>query len=167
MLPMKPPEIDAWTSGLMAITAAAMTTSAPIRSDQGARLKNSHQMRIRAAPTTPTSTPLRSASGMKKGITYRTSTISATIATPGHKRSALSPTACRECSPAVVVIVLLLLMAQCAQGIGSRRPPRGNDGGGDDAAEGNRKRPRKRRCVGRAHAEQDATEQPGGAERRH
>ena len=57
------------TNGLVAITAAAMTKSAPIRSDQGARLKKSHQMRIRAAPTTPTSTPLRSASGMKNGIT--------------------------------------------------------------------------------------------------
>ena len=67
IMPMKPFEIDGWTSGEVAITAVAMTKSAPMRSDQGARLKNSHQMRIRAAPTTR---PVlrQAARGMKNGM---------------------------------------------------------------------------------------------------
>ena len=41
--PIIPPMSDSWTSGRIANTAAIIRTMAPRRSDQGARLKKSHQ----------------------------------------------------------------------------------------------------------------------------
>ena len=56
------------------------------RSDQSARLKNSHHTRMMNAPATPASIPMAPAPGNTRGVTTRTRTIRTAAATPGHRR---------------------------------------------------------------------------------
>ncbi len=53
IIPIIPSRIDTWTRRDVANNATIIRTMAPTRSDQGARLKNSHHTRIAAAHTIP------------------------------------------------------------------------------------------------------------------
>ena len=55
--PIAPVEIEMSTKRHVTRMAAAMRAIAPNRSIQGARLKNSHQTRMTAAPANPPRTP--------------------------------------------------------------------------------------------------------------
>src|SRR5262245_27717265 len=69
--------------------ATAIRTMAPRRSDQGARLKNTHHKRTASPQATPPSIPTIPASGATTGTPKTKSHCSATAATPGHSRSCL------------------------------------------------------------------------------
>ncbi len=86
IMPMNPFEIDGCTMREVAATATSISTIAAARSDQSARLKNSHHTRMMNAPATPASMPTAPAPGNKSGVTTRTSTIRTAAATPGHRR---------------------------------------------------------------------------------
>jgi hypothetical protein len=60
---------------------------APRRSDQGARLKNTHHTRIANAPTTEPIIPKTVASGTTMGMTNLITHSRNAAATPGHSRS--------------------------------------------------------------------------------
>ena len=75
----------------VATSATTIRTMAPTRSDQGARLKNSHHTTTANPPTTPPSiAERRTASGTTMGTTNQTSHCSTTATTPGHSRSGLA-----------------------------------------------------------------------------
>src|SRR5438105_5477522 len=59
---------------------------APSRSDQGARLKKTHQTRTANPPSTPPIIPKATPPGTTIGTTNHTSHCSATASTPGHSR---------------------------------------------------------------------------------
>ena len=63
IIPCPAPTIDSWATVLAANTATIIKTIAPTRSDQGARLKNTHHTTIANAPTTPPSIPMGSGIG--------------------------------------------------------------------------------------------------------
>ena len=86
IMPMNPFEIDGCTMREVAATATSISTIAAARSDQSARLKNSHHTRMMNAPATPASMPTAPAPGNKSGVTTLTSTIRTAAATPGHRR---------------------------------------------------------------------------------
>src|SRR2546425_12153050 len=79
--------MDGWTICFVANTATTITTMAPTRSDQGARLKNTHHRTIANPPTTPPNIPKMANSGMTMGTATMASNISTAAATPGHSRS--------------------------------------------------------------------------------
>ena len=77
--------------------ASAMTAIAIKRSDQRARLKNSHHTRMTAdiaiaanMPASPTSTSKNWAPGATTGKTYLINTSRAAAVTPGQRRRGLS-----------------------------------------------------------------------------
>ena len=53
IIPIIPPAIDGWTIRFVASTTIGISTIAPNRSNQGARLKNNHHNRIINAQTNP------------------------------------------------------------------------------------------------------------------
>ena len=69
MHPHGPPAIDTWTRRDVANSATIIRTMAPRRSDQGARLKSSHQTRIERArqgePSSPTNSGFRHDQGTR------------------------------------------------------------------------------------------------------
>ena len=72
----------------VANSATTIRTMAPTRSDQGARLKNSHHTTTANPPTNPAQHPDRAvAPGTTMGTTNLTSHSSTTATTPGHSRS--------------------------------------------------------------------------------
>src|SRR6476661_7947357 len=73
----------------VAYSVAAIRTTAPNRSDQGARLKKTHQTRTANPPATPPITPKATAPGTAMGTTNLASHCSATATTPGHSRIGL------------------------------------------------------------------------------
>jgi hypothetical protein len=64
-----------------------MKAMASTRSDQGARLKNSHHNRIASAQTIPPIPPKKMASGLNAGMTNLDKHNSTAAMTPGHSRS--------------------------------------------------------------------------------
>ena len=58
-----------------------------MRSDQGARLKNSHQTTIASVPAMATIIPITEASGTTAGTTSLNRRIATAATTPGHNRS--------------------------------------------------------------------------------
>lgn len=80
--------------GRIASTATINRITAPRRSTQGARLKNSHYTTMRTAQSIPPSTAIipigiskTSASPAIGGMTYLASTSTIARTTPGHSRS--------------------------------------------------------------------------------
>lgn len=74
--------------GAVANIAATMRGSAPMRSIQAARLKNSHQRSTaRAPPNIPPTIPYILASGTKWGSRIQADHCSATAKTPGQTRN--------------------------------------------------------------------------------
>ncbi len=71
----------------VATSATIIRTTAPQRSDQGARLKNAHHTTTANPPTSPPSTAKATASGTTMGTPNLTSHCSTTMTTPGHSRS--------------------------------------------------------------------------------
>ena len=57
-IPIMPVAIDSWTMRDVANSATIIRTMAPKRSDQGARLKNTHHTTIANPPTSPPITPI-------------------------------------------------------------------------------------------------------------
>src|SRR5687767_3247819 len=70
-------------------SATIIRPLAPTRSDQGARLKNTHQTTIASPPASPPMTAKGSAAGATTGTAYLTRNCSITMTTPGHSRSGL------------------------------------------------------------------------------
>ena len=86
IMPIMPFETEMWTSRDVASIAVIIKTTAPRRSTQGARLKNSHQTAINNAPTTPPTIASIAASGMTMGSANLTSSTSSATTTPGQSR---------------------------------------------------------------------------------
>src|SRR5262249_2045244 len=82
-----PLAIDSWTMRDVANNPTIIRTTAPSRSDQGARLKKTHHTTIANPPTTPTITPKAAASGTTMGRPNLTNHCSITMTTPAHNRS--------------------------------------------------------------------------------
>src|ERR1700676_3757449 len=78
---------DTWTMRFVATSATIARATAPRRSDQGARLKKTHQTTIANAQTKPPIATKRKALGTTTGRTYLTTHSSTAAATPGHSRS--------------------------------------------------------------------------------
>ena len=87
IMPIIPPTIDSWRSGLIATMATAITTTAPRRSSHGARLKNVHHTMTATVPASPAITPRSEASGMTSGSANLASTMIEAAITPGQRRS--------------------------------------------------------------------------------
>src|SRR5215208_8218572 len=85
------------------ISAMTISTSAPRRSSQGARLKNSHHSAIANPHNTPTSKPLAAVRGKRKGTTNHASHCSTTAIKPGHNRSRFGGVGNAVCSGVIVV----------------------------------------------------------------
>src|SRR5215212_8187367 len=85
------------------ISAITINTSAPTRSIQGARLKNSHHSAITNPHNTPTSKPMAAVRGKRKGTTNHASHCSTTAITPGHNRSRFGGVGNAVCSGVIVV----------------------------------------------------------------
>src|SRR5262245_57906447 len=71
----------------VAASVATISTMAPKRSDQGARLRNSHHKTIANAPKSPPNNPSATASGSTTGTTNLITANSTPATTPGHSRS--------------------------------------------------------------------------------
>src|SRR5947207_760057 len=83
IIPIIPPAMDLWIMRDVANAATIIRTMALTRSDQGARLKNSHHTTIANAPTSPPITPNIMVSGTRIGATNLTSSSS----TAGRRRA--------------------------------------------------------------------------------
>ena len=86
-IPMPPFASDTWMKRDVANSATTISTMAPKRSDQGARLKNAHHTTTASPPTRPPINPTGGAPGPTTGTTNLNSTSSAPAITPGHSRS--------------------------------------------------------------------------------
>ena len=85
MKPIIPFAIDGWTKRDVTAAATSISATTPSRSDQGARLKNSHQP-ITARPNAkPPITAVPPCDGQTSGIS-QSSHWSATATTPGQSR---------------------------------------------------------------------------------
>jgi hypothetical protein len=98
MRPIIPFVIERWRKGRVANTAATITTIAPIRSDHGARLKNSHHTMIASVPASAAIMPANPVSGKIAGIRILSPTITAAATTPGHNRSGVGRFVGGDCS---------------------------------------------------------------------
>jgi hypothetical protein len=78
---------DTWRRGEVATNATTISAMAPKRSDQTARLKNTHHRTSANPPPSPTIAPIGRASGMNIGTPYLASHCTATMTTPGHSGS--------------------------------------------------------------------------------
>ncbi len=87
IIPIIPVAIDTWMMRVVAASATIIRTMAPKRSDQGARLRNTHHTTIASAPTSSPITPNPMAPGTTIGTTNLASHCSTTATTPGHSRS--------------------------------------------------------------------------------
>ena len=87
MNPIIPVAIERSMMRDVANIAASTKTTAPQRSDPGARLKNAHHMTIANPPTTPPRAPNGKASGTTMGRTNLARHTINTRTTPGHSRS--------------------------------------------------------------------------------
>ncbi len=67
IIPIIPLAIDSWTMRDVATSATTIRTMAPKRSDQGARLKNSHHTTTANPPTSPPSIPTTAGLGHDDG----------------------------------------------------------------------------------------------------
>src|SRR5215207_2647824 len=85
------------------ISARTISTSAPTRSNQGARLKKSHHKTTANPHKTPIPKPRRVARGIKAGRTNQASHCSTTAAIPGQSRSDF-----REVGIAICVVLILV-----------------------------------------------------------
>jgi hypothetical protein len=85
-IPIAPVAID--TSRIRGVASRATIISAapPNRSDQAARLKNSHHTTTAGPPINPAKTPATIASGTKTGTTNQASHCTVTTTTPGQSR---------------------------------------------------------------------------------
>ncbi|CAN5769047.1 hypothetical protein BH20ACI3_BH20ACI3_22430 [soil metagenome] len=107
-IPMAPFAIDTWTMRDVANSATIIRAMAPKRSDQGARLRNTHHTTITNAQKTPPITPKNVAgnpkyvaSGATTGTTNLTSIRSAAATTPGHSRSGFSSVGSSVCAMSI------------------------------------------------------------------
>src|SRR5215216_6432092 len=100
----------------VANSATTIRARAPRRSDQGARLKNSHHTTITRPAKTPPIIPYIEASGTKMGRTNQASHCNTTATTPGHSLSgfrgagssaSLVVIAALRCDSSVVLIGIL------------------------------------------------------------
>src|SRR5215207_9848559 len=87
----------------VAISVMTISTSAPTRSNQGARLKNSHHSAIANPHNTPISKPMAAVRGKRKGTTNHASHCSTTAITPGHSRSRFGGVGNAICSGVILV----------------------------------------------------------------
>src|SRR5262249_53462804 len=87
IIPIIPPAIEGSTTRLVATTATTISTSAPMRSNHGARLKNSHHKMVANAAITPARKQKSVALGIRKGTTNHDNHCTAKAMTPGHRRS--------------------------------------------------------------------------------
>ena len=87
IIPIIPVAMDWWMMRGVANSATPIKTMAPTRSDQGARLKNSHHTTIVTPPRSSPIIPTAMAPGTTTGTTNLTSHCSTTATTPGHSRS--------------------------------------------------------------------------------
>ena len=86
-MPIIPPAIDTSITRDVAAIATSITAIAPRRSDQGARLKKTHQTKIVTAAARPPIIATISLPGTTPGRTNRRHMIAAATM-PGHSRSA-------------------------------------------------------------------------------
>src|SRR5882724_8623838 len=120
IMPIPAFAMDWWTRGFVANTATIIRTMAPMRSNQGARLKNSHHTRTASPQTSPPIIPNIIVSGATKGMTNQTSHCRTTATTPGHSRkdfrgagsSILLVTAALACDSSMVVRIVISLIFQ-------------------------------------------------------
>src|SRR5579862_2574845 len=87
IIPIIPVATDTWTRRFVATSATIARATAPRRSDQGARLKKTHQATIANTQTKAAITPKRKVLGTTAGSTYLSTHSSTAAATPGHSRS--------------------------------------------------------------------------------
>ena len=67
IIPIMPVAIDLSMRRVVATKPIARTTSIPMRSGHGARLKPSHHTAMASAPATPPMTPIMAPSGQTRG----------------------------------------------------------------------------------------------------
>ncbi len=88
IIPIIPPAIDSWRRMRgVAASATIIKARAPKRSDQRARLKNTHHRMMTNAQASPPRTLNIMASGKTRGTTNLISTSSTAASTPGQSRS--------------------------------------------------------------------------------
>src|SRR5262244_2630798 len=104
-LPMPAPAIDSWTRRFVTSRATIIRTMAPRRSDQGARLNNSHHTMMANVHTAAPINPYRKPSGMMRGNPNLDSNSSEAAITPGHSRSGF----CGVDSSTIPVVIANLL----------------------------------------------------------
>jgi hypothetical protein len=121
IMPIPAFAMDWWTIGFVANTATIIRTMAPMRSDQRARLKNSHHTRTASPQTSPPIIPNIMTSGATMGTTNQTSHCSTTATTPGHSRKGfrgagasalLVVSAALSCDSSMVVLIVISLIFQ-------------------------------------------------------
>src|SRR5271157_428173 len=88
IIPIIPVAIEGWRKRGVAKSATIMRTTAPQRSNRGARLKKAHHTTTANQPKIPPTTAISKAPGTTLGRPNLTSTCSVTATTPGHSRSA-------------------------------------------------------------------------------
>src|ERR1017187_9273158 len=86
-IPCAPVAIDTWMRREVPNSATTIRTTAPKRSDHGARLRKTHQARTAKPPTSSPSIPKPSAPGTTAGTANLASHCSTTATTPGQRRS--------------------------------------------------------------------------------
>ena len=100
-IPPPAPPIDGCAKRGVMTAASAISRTAPILSNHGARLKKSHQRRMSAAPAAPTRMPIKPPPGTNGAMTKRANTTMMAPATPGQRRSGFS---LEDSGPGVAIV---------------------------------------------------------------
>jgi hypothetical protein len=108
IIPIIPVAIDSWRMRDIVSGATIIRTTAPQRSDRGARLRNAHQTTTASPHKSPAITPKNLASGTAIGTPNINSHCSDTAATPGHSRSGL----CGVCASVCAMVMLAIRAPQ-------------------------------------------------------